>query len=80
MPHPQYNVHGEENKKSPTLNDDDLMSFGKHKNLQMQDVPASYLAWLWDEGCSNIEVKNYIWNSRNAINEELGHRVITHYK
>ncbi len=25
------------------------MPFGKYKGKQLQDVPASYLLWLWDE-------------------------------
>lgn len=29
------------------LEDDSLMPFGKHKDLPMSDVPASYFHWLW---------------------------------
>ena len=29
------------------LQDTDKMPFGKHKGTPMQDVPASYLHWLW---------------------------------
>lgn len=32
------------------LNDDSLMPFGKHKGKRLEDVPASYLLWLWDDG------------------------------
>jgi uncharacterized protein (DUF3820 family) len=32
------------------LNDTDLMPFGKYKGQPMQDVPASYLHWLWVNG------------------------------
>jgi len=31
------------------LTDTDLMPFGKHKGIPLQDVPASYLFWLWTE-------------------------------
>jgi len=31
------------------LGDLDLMPFGKHKGVAMQDVPASYLHWLWTQ-------------------------------
>ena len=34
------------------LEDTDPMPFGKHKGEMMQDVPASYLHWLWID---NIE-------------------------
>jgi hypothetical protein len=29
------------------LFDNDPMPFGKHKGTRMEDVPASYLHWLW---------------------------------
>jgi len=29
------------------LHDTDPMSFGKYRGTPMQDVPASYLHWLW---------------------------------
>ncbi len=29
------------------------MPFGKHKGKPLQDVPASYLLWLWDNGVKN---------------------------
>ena len=57
--------------KQPALTDEDKMPFGKHKDKFMKDVPASYLAWLYNEGCNNEMVANYIWNSFDAINMEL---------
>lgn len=38
----------------------------------MQDVPAKYLAWLRNEGCNNVLVANYIFNSWEAIEQEIG--------
>jgi hypothetical protein len=35
-----------------TLEDQDLMPFGKYKGQAMQDVPASYLFYLW---CNGLE-------------------------
>ena len=32
------------------LSDMDPMPFGKYKGKPMQDVPASYLHWLWTNG------------------------------
>lgn len=32
------------------LDDTSKMPFGKHKEIPMQDVPASYLHWLWING------------------------------
>lgn len=59
-------------KREPTLTDTDPMPFGKFKGTPMQDVPASYLAWLKNEGCNNVLVANYIHNSWEAIELELG--------
>lgn len=52
------------------LEDDSLMPFGKHKGKMMQDVPASYLHWLWHEASLKNQVKtsnvaDYI--SRNIV-------------
>lgn len=67
------NSGGQENKRSPALADLDLMPFGKHKGERMQDVPPTYLSWLWHDGKKHErdKVANYIWNSRNGINLEL---------
>lgn len=59
-------------KKSPALTDTDPMPFGKFRGTLMQDVPPSYLRWLKHEGCSNELVSNYIHNSWDAIELELG--------
>jgi len=75
-------------KRYPALTDTDPMPFGKHKGELMQDVPASYLRWLWEEGlrplskdygdgpppgyAERIKLANYIWNSKEAIEQELG--------
>lgn len=70
-------------KRTPTLTDLDPMPFGKYKGKPMQDVPASYLAWMRDNmektGGANTEasvkVYNYIMNSWQAIKDELPDRV-----
>jgi hypothetical protein len=66
-----------EDKRYPALTDLDLMPFGKHKGTPMQDVPASYLEWLWNKRplVDQKAVENYIWNSKEAIEKELGHEI-----
>lgn len=32
------------------LTDRNVMPFGKYKGERMEDVPASYLHWLWTNG------------------------------
>lgn len=58
-------------KRTPALGDLDPMPFGKYKGTPMQDVPASYLVWLKNEGCNNVLVANYIHNSWEAIQQEV---------
>lgn len=38
----------------------------------MQDVPPRYLLWLHEQGCRNIRVANYIFNSMDALKMETG--------
>lgn len=42
------------------MTDQDLMPFGKYKGEKMENVPASYLLWLRDQGCSDLLVRGYI--------------------
>lgn len=53
------------------LTDLSPMPFGKHRNTLLQDVPPSYLLWLWDEGGIWQEpqkpIHHYIKESFNAL-------------
>lgn len=57
-------------KRTPALEDDDLMPFGMHKDKRLQNVPAKYLLWLWDSNCSHKELDNYLWNNLEVLCEE----------
>lgn len=57
------------------LTDQDPMPFGKHKGTPLQDVPASYLAWLKDQNCDHPGVRGYIEDSWSAILKELPDRI-----
>jgi len=56
------------------LEDDSLMPFGKHKGEMMQDVPASYLHYLWNNGLKNqtktSNVARYIEDNINVLKTE----------
>lgn len=57
-----------------TLTDTDKMPFGKFKDRLMQDVPASYLHWLWTNGMKDdltSNVANYIRENLNGLKAEL---------
>ena len=57
------------------LNDDSLMPFGKYKGEQMQDVPASYLLWLYDQPSlnttSDLAVRAYVKDSWDFLQHEV---------
>jgi uncharacterized protein (DUF3820 family) len=60
------------NAKVPAYNDDDLMNFGKYKNLKLSEVPASYLHWLWTQKpLSDKRLENYIFNNIHALKQEF---------
>ena len=55
------------------LQDTDLMPFGKHKGLPMQDVPAFYMHWLWTNGKKDdmrCPVADYIRRNLDALRIE----------
>lgn len=54
------------------MTDTDLMPFGKFKGKPMQDVPVSYLHYLWQNGMKqeSSEVANYIRDNLNALKME----------
>jgi len=56
------------------LTDTDLMPFGKYRNLQMSDVPASYLHYLWTNGMKEKQkldpVAMYIAENLSALKQE----------
>jgi uncharacterized protein (DUF3820 family) len=56
------------------LKDMDRMPYGKHMGKLMQDVPASYLHWLWSNGlkekADSDPVGKYIKNNLGALKIE----------
>lgn len=71
-----------------TLNDQSRMPFGKHKGKAMEDVPADYLLWLWDEtDMHNREkqytedgfaVHDYIKENFASLETECKDRIVSH--
>ena len=58
-------------KKQPAYTDLDPMPFGKFKDKLLQDVPGSYLIWLWSQRpLSDTKLENYIHNSMDALKME----------
>ena len=53
------------------LTDESLMPLGKYKGEKMANVPASYLIWLYDENKCNRNVREYIDDNLDVIQEEI---------
>ena len=60
-----------------TLTDEDQMPFGRYKGTRMQDVPASYLHWLWtnekdpmSRKVKTDSIADYIWRNIGALKKE----------
>lgn len=59
------------NQKSKGLTDKSLMPYGKHKGVPMEDVPAHYLIWCYDNNKCNKAVSDYIEDNMDALTKEL---------
>lgn len=62
------------NKMDTKLTDKSLMPFGKYKDYAMENVPASYLVWLYEnDKCSN-QVRNYIIDNLDFLRMEINEK------
>ncbi len=53
-----------------TLTDKSPMPYGKHKGKQLANVPADYLLWLYKNNKCNAQVKAYVIDNLEVINEQ----------
>jgi uncharacterized protein (DUF3820 family) len=52
-----------------------MMPFGKYSKppdgpRKMEDVPAEYLLWLYDEGCNHAGVRDYIHSNLSVLMDQ----------
>lgn len=52
------------------LKDSDLMPQGKFKGQPMENVPYWHLLWLADQPFCRADVKQYVEENRDVLNEE----------
>lgn len=57
---------------STEINDNTEMPFGKYQGKAMINVPAKYLLWLYNQGCSHQGVRQYIINNLEVLKKEAG--------
>lgn len=53
------------------LTDNSLMPYGTHKGKRMEDVPAKYLLWLYDNDKCSKDVKAYIEDCMDVLEKEV---------
>lgn len=49
---------------------DYIIPFGKHKGKVLDDVPGSYLLWLYDQGCSNAQINAYVEKYKTVLAQD----------
>ena len=54
------------------LTEESPMPFGKYKGEKMQDVPALYLLWLYENDKCSGYVKQYIQDNQDVLIKEIG--------
>jgi uncharacterized protein (DUF3820 family) len=54
------------------LDDKSPMPFGKYQGKALANVPAKYLLWLHDQGCSHAGVRKYILSNFDLLKKEAG--------
>lgn len=54
-----------------TLTDNSPMPYGKYKGVEMQEVPASYLIWLYENDKCSDSVKEYVEDNLEILKSEI---------
>ncbi|MDP1588944.1 MAG: DUF3820 family protein [Prosthecobacter sp.] len=57
------------------------MPFGKHQGKRLEDVPASYLLWLWDDGWwqrTSEPLGAYLRDALSTLQQECRDHIIQH--
>jgi uncharacterized protein (DUF3820 family) len=53
------------------LHDQSIMPWGMHKGKKMANIPARYLLYLYNNGCSDPHVRAYINENLDALRQEV---------
>jgi len=52
------------------MTDDLIMPWGKYKGEKLINVPGSYLLWCYDQEWCKGELKNYIEDNKDVLEQE----------
>lgn len=56
------------------MTDKSLMPFGIHKGEKLEDVPADYLIFLYDNDKCGKELRSYIEENRETLDLEIAQK------
>jgi len=56
------------------LEDTDIMEFGRHQGKRLIDVPASYLLFIYDNFKLKPDLKDYIEDNKQGLEQEKAKR------
>ena len=56
------------------MNDQSKMPYGKYQGEQMEDVPAEYLLWLYENDKCSGEVKAYVRDNIDIIKMQIANK------
>jgi uncharacterized protein (DUF3820 family) len=54
-----------------TLTDQSIMSFGKYKGHKLANVPADYLIFIYNEYDLKLDLKQYIKDNLQGLQQEV---------
>ena len=57
------------------LNDQSIMPFGKYKGKKMENVPASYLHWLYTQQFCDKKIEGYVEDNMEALMKEYSNGI-----
>lgn len=70
--------------KTDALEDSNRILFGTHKGRKLEDIPASYFLWLWNDGLRHAlnadsdrgRLARYVANSMMALMQECPDTIV----
>lgn len=55
----------------PVITDETIMTYGKHRGKEFQEIPADYLIWLYEETDCPLNIKTYVEDNMDVLEAEI---------